>query len=344
MTQPAGAQPQQTSYADALAMATALYLAAQAAQSSQSEEDGFSSLAAVIRAAAAAMSRAQTSATERITRRWRTTNPYDDREVANFAVDAGRVMTSTQHAVARVTAANQIAAFQAAGTRLVIAPSIPDDVRTLARPTPEAVEAPQRRTRVRVTYDDGSERTVAREDATNARVFERVAETYRYSRSRGRTHAQATQAAENRVATIVDGNLQAVRARVEYQSMTQTQTVDLDREIIGYRRVIHPEMSMGGVCGMCVVAADRIYSIETLKAIHHLCKCTVLPVFEDYDPGRFLNRQDLDALYAAAGGNTNRRLKRTRYKVVDHAELGPMLVPAKGSPVPYFPVPADPAA
>jgi hypothetical protein len=340
VTQPA----QQTSYAEAYATAAALYVAAQAAQAPDSEEDGFASLAATIRAATAAIGRAQASAAERITQRWRSTSPYDDREVANFAVDAGRVMTSTQQVVARVTAASQTAAFQAAGARIVVAQRVPDDVRTLAAPTPDAVEEPRRRTRVRVTYDDGSERTVAREEATNTRVFERVAETYRYSRSRGRTHEQATQAAENRVATIVDGNLQAVRARVEYQAMTQTQTVDLDRTVVGYRRIIHPEMSMGGVCGMCVVAADRMYTIETLKAIHHLCKCTVLPVFEDYDPGRFLNRQDLDALYAAAGGNTNRRLKRTRYKVVEHAELGPMLVPEKGSPVPYFPVPADPAA
>jgi hypothetical protein len=28
-------------------------------------------------------------------------------------------------------------------------------------------------------------------------------------------------------------------------------------KIIGYRRVIHPEMSRGGMCGMCTEAADR---------------------------------------------------------------------------------------
>jgi hypothetical protein len=63
-------------------------------------------------------------------------------------------------------------------------------------------------------------------------------------------------------------------------------------------------------------------------------------VFDDYDPGHDMNSDDLDKLYNTADGLSRKNLKRTRYHIEEHTELGPMLVPVKGSPVPYFPVPA----
>ena len=101
-------------------------------------------------------------------------------------------------------------------------------------------------------------------------------------------------------------------------------------KIIGWRRVIRPELSQHGTCGLCVVAATQWYSKQDLKAIHHLCKCVTMPVTKSADPGLRWNAEDLrrnlDDIYGAAGGSTSgKKLKRTRVAVRDHGELGPIL-------------------
>jgi hypothetical protein len=111
--------------------------------------------------------------------------------------------------------------------------------------------------------------------------------------------------------------------------------VSADR-VTGWRRIIHPEVSTkppnppGPVCGLCLVAADRVYHVRELKPLHDLCRCTVLPVSADADPGLDLTGQDLKAIYAAAGGSTLMEdLKRTQFWVAQHAELGPVIVDAR---------------
>lgn len=96
-----------------------------------------------------------------------------------------------------------------------------------------------------------------------------------------------------------------------------------------YRRVIHPELSTSGTCGMCIVASDRVYNVGTLLPIHNLCKCTVAAITEDDDPGHRINKADLRRLYADADGNDRSSLKRTRYHITEHGELGPVLVPQR---------------
>ena len=95
-----------------------------------------------------------------------------------------------------------------------------------------------------------------------------------------------------------------------------------------YRRVIHPELSKGGTCGMCVVASDRVYKTGTLMPIHANCECTVAPIAGDDDPGHRINAADLRRLYGDAGGTGRAGLKRTRYRIDEHGELGPVLTPA----------------
>ena len=102
------------------------------------------------------------------------------------------------------------------------------------------------------------------------------------------------------------------------------------KKVIGFRRVIRPELSKHGSCGLCVVAATNWYTIEHLKPIHHLCKCVTVPVTKDEDPGFRWNQEDLrrnlDAIYGAAGGTTSGdKLKRIRVKITEHGELGSML-------------------
>ena len=99
--------------------------------------------------------------------------------------------------------------------------------------------------------------------------------------------------------------------------------------VIGWRRVIRPELSRHGSCGLCVVAATQWYTRGDLQAIHHLCKCATLPVTKSADPGLRWNAEDLrrnlDEIYGAGGGTAGKKLKRIRVAVREHGELGPML-------------------
>lgn len=105
-------------------------------------------------------------------------------------------------------------------------------------------------------------------------------------------------------------------------------TLDRYREsgVLSYRRVLHPELSKSGSCGLCVAAADRWYSTGALMPLHANCKCGVAPAGDEYDPGFQLNAKDLKKLYKEAGGNTAAALKTVRVKTITHGELGPILM------------------
>lgn len=83
--------------------------------------------------------------------------------------------------------------------------------------------------------------------------------------------------------------------------------------IRGYRRVVHPEISQGGACGLCMVASTQFYHIPDLRPVHQRCHCDVVPVTRDSDPGSSMNKLDLGDLYEAAANSTNAvDLKRVR--------------------------------
>ena len=105
-----------------------------------------------------------------------------------------------------------------------------------------------------------------------------------------------------------------------------------ENDVPMYRRVIRPEMSKGRTCGLCLAASDRIYQKSGLMPMHGGCHCDVMPIIGTRDPGRFLNRADLDALYAQAGDSTyGDDLFDTTYEIVEHGELGPTLVDGRYS-------------
>ena len=100
-----------------------------------------------------------------------------------------------------------------------------------------------------------------------------------------------------------------------------------------YRRVIHPELSETGTCGLCIAAADRLYNVAELMPIHPpSCKCTSMPV-TDVDPGDVLNREDIKAAYAQAtalaGSTGATALSHVRFQVNEHGEFGPVLTRAE---------------
>lgn len=150
-------------------------------------------------------------------------------------------------------------------------------------------------------------------------VLERVAAEYRRRVAEGLNDAAARQRAERRLEVIVTDDLALAEREATRQVYTKTPGVT------GYRRVIHPERSRGGTCGLCAVASDQIYRTGTLLPLHGGCQCTTLPIIGAKDPGRSLNRDELDALYEQAGGTSMEKLKRTRVVVHEHGELGPVL-------------------
>lgn len=173
----------------------------------------------------------------------------------------------------------------------------------------------------------------ARRGADLRLVYSRPVEAFRreYSRTGDETSARA--AARARLDQLVEMDLTLARRDGEHQGLglsgdqagNLTTTTGDEVEILGYRRIVHPELSLGGVCGLCLAASDRLYRVAELLPIHARCKCTIAPVTTEYDPAE-ANEVDLEAIYAAAGGTTaGKELKKTRWTVNEHGEYGPVL-------------------
>lgn len=153
---------------------------------------------------------------------------------------------------------------------------------------------------------------------THAGVYGRLADQYRWRISQDVAPDLALEAVVQRAAVVVETDTDlAFRAQVN--------RFMVERNATGYRRVIRPERSAHGSCGLCIVASDRIYKRADLLPLHGRCKCSVLPIIADNDPGHRLNTDDLRALYKAAGGTDASKLAKTRVTVRQNGEIGPVL-------------------
>ncbi|MGI9091551.1 MAG: hypothetical protein ACR2GG_10665 [Gemmatimonadaceae bacterium] len=157
-----------------------------------------------------------------------------------------------------------------------------------------------------------------------ADAYSRLAGQYRYEVSQGTSPADALEHVTVR-AEVMAGTDTALAMR------GQSRKFMVERRVTGWRRVIHPELSKGGTCGLCIVASHRLYKADDLMPLHARCSCVPTPVYGDDDPGSAINAADLKAIYAAAGSTDAADLKRTRYTVHQHSELGPQLVEAKAA-------------
>lgn len=258
---------------------------------------------------------------------WAPVNPYNAAQVGEFAASAAKIMGTAQTTTARAAAAAQLRQLAAVGIKVTAIPSNPLDVRAPATRIAGGTVQLQRHA-VTVDYTQGDSRRVTPEEMTTEAVFRRPAVTFRYVESEGGDNP--AQRSSLRIDTLVEDNLMLAQRLAEHEVIAKA--VDLDvpgPKIIGIRRVIHPELSRTGTCGLCIAAADRIYTVRKLLPIHDLCKCTTAVVTEERDPADELNQADLRQLYSDAGGTSAAQLKRTRYKVDEHGELGPVLVPEK---------------
>jgi hypothetical protein len=172
-----------------------------------------------------------------------------------------------------------------------------------------------------------------------ADAYGRIADQYRHDQIvNGATHEQALAKAQRRAEQVVDTDMSLVVREQEVRTARKL-------GVKTYRRVLHPELAESGLsCGLCIVAADRVYSVEKFKReLHAHCHCEMVPIDGDNDPGLKLNQADLDSLYRAAGRATGQdepvtgggkkqlgALKRVRVGITEHGELGPILVNQSG--------------
>ena len=157
-----------------------------------------------------------------------------------------------------------------------------------------------------------------RNGADMLRVHTRPAEVFRKAYATGATEPEAVDKAVKRATQLAETDVQLAGRSAQREQMKKL-------DVRGYRRVLHPELAKHGDCGLCVVASDRIYTVEELLPIHGGCNCETLPILGENDPGRSLNEADLKKLYAAAGSTAGEELKRVRVTVNEHGEYGPVL-------------------
>lgn len=153
------------------------------------------------------------------------------------------------------------------------------------------------------------------------KVYSRLPAEYRYQMSLGKSKQDALGAVLNRAREMASMDLDLAH-RDQADKFMRT------RNVARFRRVIRPELSKGGTCGLCIAAADRVYNTGELMPIHDRCKCAVIAV-DDGDVGREWNDEAITEAYkravSDAGSTSGRELKKVRYKVVEHGELGPQL-------------------
>lgn len=151
-------------------------------------------------------------------------------------------------------------------------------------------------------------------------VYSRPSGQFIYALSQGSSVDDAAATAKERLSGIAEQDVMLA------ERDEAARIYDATPAIVGYRRVIHPELSRNGSCGLCVVASQRFYKSGELMSIHGGDNCTTMPIVKGDDPGFRLNKDDLDTLYRAAGSKFGSDLLNTRVTIHEHGELGPVLV------------------
>lgn len=245
--------------------------------------------------ALAAQSRSRALLTERTTSMvlaaWRTLPDYNRGSIDAFL---GRVLPAVyagQGTTASVTS-TYIAAVISAELGEVVAPVPPGDVRTL--------------------------RGVPAEE-----VYTRPFVEVWTALKKGQSFDGAVSVGADRLSRLVEDDLSLAHRRAALVSISS------DDRVTGFRRVVRPEMSRSGSCGLCGAASTQIYRTDQLLPIHTRCNCDVMPILDTgsgtRDPGARLNDADLESLYREAESTNGRELKKVRFAIHEHGELGPVL-------------------
>lgn len=159
-----------------------------------------------------------------------------------------------------------------------------------------------------------------RPGVTPERVYTRPFVTLRWQLSKGADLATAVERGASRLEQLTEGDLQ-----LTYAHASRAALQGLPAAPHGWRRVLHGTEN----CAMCVVASTQLYGVEELNPLHHHCDCTVEPVYGH--PPR-VDRQRAAEVLAAIAELTGRWVsdaKTLRGLVVQHGELGAVLVRPK---------------
>jgi hypothetical protein len=160
--------------------------------------------------------------------------------------------------------------------------------------------------------------------ASWASPYGRVADTVRFEVAGGRALDDAIRIGLQRADVMVRTDLALARR------LQSRETFQASQRVYFYRRVVHPELSRTGTCGLCIAAADRKYNIADLMPLHQRCKCTVLPITSGSDPGGALDQDEKFAeAYGMALSNRAKDLKEVRVRYEWNNELGPTLSDAE---------------
>lgn len=152
-------------------------------------------------------------------------------------------------------------------------------------------------------------------------VYGRIAKRYQFDITRGFDPSNAAADAGRLLLQTIGADLMLAQRSAMSKMLNSTPGVTR------YRRVVRPELSTTGVCGLCLAAADHVYRKADLLPIHHRCKCIVLPIVDaEAKVPEYVNDVTLSELYDAADSTSGRELKKIRYRVEEHGELGPVLV------------------
>lgn len=254
-------------------------------------------LASIVDAEALALTLIVEALIRLLTALWRgVANPYDADEVDKFVRDAGAAVVRSRRYAAGVSDAYMRQVLQLMEVPHV---GVPEPVPDTPRGIPTSKE------------------------------YVRPVKEYRRARLEGLDKLLADDRAIARAERLASMDI-ALAARDARASR-----LALAEDVIGWRRIIHPELSAepghapGPVCGLCLVASDRVYTKVNKQQLHDRCRCTILPVTRAQDPGASLHASTLGRIYKDAGGTDRQALAKTRYRVEEHGELGPVLVNAE---------------
>lgn len=258
-------------------------------------------------------------------------DPFDGNSVKEFVAAAAEIAVAAQQQAVTLVTATQRTYLSEVGIELAdFIPEVADEVRGY---NPERASEYVRPRSVR----SGGVRV---ERLPIDEVFNRPIRDFRENVGKGMDESKALAIAADRAKMYLSTNVALAEREATHQILGEAERRTSGRSrgesILGYRRVIHPEASDSGVCGLCIAASDRIYRVENLQPLHNHCKCETMPVTRSSDPGRDLNGQDLDRLYSLAGGNAAKQLGKIHFKVDEHGELGPVLRPSRKEPVENF--------
>lgn len=153
-------------------------------------------------------------------------------------------------------------------------------------------------------------------------VYRRPFVTMRMALAKGEDFPVAVERGVNRLSQVVEGDMQQVHSSAARAAM---QALPAAVAPSGWRRTLQGTVN----CGMCVVASTQLYTVDTLNPMHPNCDCGVSPVFGPHPAvGPERTAEVKAAIEEITGGKTS-RYSALRDLVVEHGELGPLLVRPK---------------